>query len=259
MILTNFPSIKVDGLKTPLDYAKETNAHQLTINMLELLTLDELTACGDTDADIRAAVFKKSGTMGDNQNAMANIVDYDAREKATVLQTKMFSELKAADLDAANMTFNDLKAFCGDQAKRLGDLIAVVMGKYKLTDPLRYKPFEQIKEIEVKEQTPAPTGLELEEQVKFQLANASWYEEEFQAAMNEIVVVFNSAASCEEICDHYGIENTNGKWSKELRAEVFNLDKNTNDVALAKFGPPKGFPRALEKMKQGEEALGVPY
>ena len=58
---------------------------------------------------------------------MANIVDFTAREKATELQTKMFGELKAAAVDDAQVTFDELKAFCGDQAKRLGDLIAVVM------------------------------------------------------------------------------------------------------------------------------------
>ncbi|GMH91874.1 hypothetical protein TL16_g12178 [Triparma laevis f. inornata] len=54
------------------------------------------------------------------------------------------------------------------------------------------------------------------------------------------------------ICDHYSIDNADGRLSKELRAEVYNLDVNTDEVLRAKFGPAKGFPRALEKMKQGK-------
>ena len=39
-------------------------------------------------------------------------------------------------------------------------------------------------------------------QVKFQLAKATWHEDEFQAAMNEIAAVFNGAKSCEEVMRH---------------------------------------------------------
>ncbi|GMH80879.1 hypothetical protein TrLO_g2716, partial [Triparma laevis f. longispina] len=219
--------------------------------MLELLTIDEMTACKDTEADIRAAVDKKKATMGENKSAMEDIVDYAAREKATVLQTKMFSELEVSDVASARATFDELQPFCGEQAVRLGGLIAVVMNKYKTTDPRRYEPFEQVKDIDVKEQKHPPSALSVEEQVKFQLAKASWYEEEFQAAMNEIAAIFNSAKSCEEICNHYDIDNSDGKWSKELRAEVFHLDQNTDEVVKAKFGPPKGYPRALDKTKDG--------
>ncbi|GMI13521.1 hypothetical protein TrVE_jg11290 [Triparma verrucosa] len=220
--------------------------------MLELLTADEMKVCGDTEAEIQAAIEEKKATLSNNKSAMANIVDYAAREKATELQTKMFGELKAAAVDDAQVAFEELKAFCGDQAKRLGELIAVVMNKYKTTDPRRYEPFEQVKDIAVKEQVPPPAALPLPEQVEFQLANATWYEEGFKIAMNEIAAVFNEAKTCEEICEHYDIDNSSGKWSKELRAEVFNLDLRTNQVVRAKFGPPKGFPRALEKMSQGK-------
>ena len=79
---------------------------------------------------------------------MADIVDYTARENTTILETQMFKELKVADVDAAQITFNKLKAFCSDQAKRVGNLIAVVINKYKTTDPRRYEPFEQMKDIE---------------------------------------------------------------------------------------------------------------
>ncbi|GMH73397.1 hypothetical protein TrST_g2413 [Triparma strigata] len=210
-----------------------------------------MKAC-NTENDIQAAVDQKKGTLSNNKSAMSNIVDYTAREKATELQTKMFGKLKAAAVDDAQVTFDELKAFCGDQAKRLGDLIVVVMNKYKTTDPRRYEPFEQVKDIAVKEQVPPPATLSLPEQVDFQLASASWYEEGFQAAMKEITAVFNAAKTCEEICEHYDIDNSSEKWSKELRAEVFHLDPRTNKVVRTKFGPPKGFPRALEKMSQGK-------
>ncbi|GMH90155.1 hypothetical protein TL16_g11682 [Triparma laevis f. inornata] len=211
-----------------------------------------MKVCGDTESDIQAAVDEKKSTMGENKSAMAIIVYYIAREKAAMLQTKMFGELEAADIDATQATFNNLKAFCGDQAKRLGDLIAVVMNKYKTTDPRRYEPFEQAKDIKVKDQVQPPFAPSLEEQVKFQLAKATWHEDEFQSAMNEIAAVLNGANPCEEICEHYDIDNTGSKWSKELHAEVFNLDLSTTEVAMTKFGPPKGFPRALEKMEQGK-------
>ncbi|GMI03857.1 hypothetical protein TrLO_g11404 [Triparma laevis f. longispina] len=249
-IIQTSPDATIDA-KTPAAYAKEKNAPQLVVEMLELLTADEMKAC-DTDSDIQAAVDVKKSTLEKNKSAMAGIVDYTAREKATVLQTKMFGELGAADVDAAQVTFDELKGFCGDQAKRLGDLIAVVMDKYKTTDPRRYEPFEQVKDIKVKEQTPPPSALSLLDQVKFQLAKATWYEEEFQMAMNEIAAVLNASKSCEDICEHYSIDNSDGKWSKELRAEVFNLDLGTDEVVKAKFGPPKGFPRAQEKMAQGK-------
>ncbi|GMI08272.1 hypothetical protein TrLO_g6465 [Triparma laevis f. longispina] len=70
--------------------------------------------------------------------------------------------------------------------------------------------------------------------------------------MNEISAIFNASKSCEDICEHYGIDNSDGKWSKELRAEVFHLDSSMDEVVMAKFGPPKGFPRAREKMVQGK-------
>ncbi|GMH63085.1 hypothetical protein TrST_g12373 [Triparma strigata] len=197
--------------------------------MLELLTVDEMKAC-NAEAEIQAAIEEKKATLSSNKSAMANIVDFTAREKATELQTKMFGELKAAAVDDAQVTFVELKAFCGDQAKRLGDLIAVVMNKYKTTDPRRYEPFEQVQDIAVKDQVPPPAALPLPQQVEFQLANASWHEEEFRAAMKEIAAVFNAAKTCEEICEHYDIDNSGGKWSKELRAEVFNLDLRTNQV-----------------------------
>ncbi|GMI15416.1 hypothetical protein TrVE_jg5282 [Triparma verrucosa] len=250
-IIQTFPAARI-GSKSPLEYAKEMKAPQLTIDMLEFLTADEMKVCGDTEAEIKAAIEEKKATLSNNKSAMANIVDFTAREKATELQTKMFGELKAAAVNDAQVTFDELKAFCGDQAKRLGDLIAVVMNKYKTTDPRRYEPFEQVKDIAVKEQVPPPATLPLPEQVEFQLANATWYEEGFQAAMKEVAAVFNEAKTCEEICEHYDIDNSGGKWSKELRAEVFNLDLRTNQVVRAKFGPPKGFPRALEKMSQGK-------
>ncbi|GMH67191.1 hypothetical protein TrST_g14111 [Triparma strigata] len=250
-IIQTFPTAAIDST-SPLEYAKEKKAPQLTIDMLEFLTADEMKVCGDTEAEIQAAIEEKKATLSNNKSAMSNIVDYTARERATELQTKMFGELKAAAVDDAQVTFDELKAFCGDQAKRLGDLIAVVMSKYKTTDPRRYEPFEQVKDIAVKEQAPPPTTLSLPEQVEFQLANATWYEEGFQAAMKEITAVFNEAKTCEEICEHYNIDNSSGKWSKELRAEVFHLDPRTNQVVRTKFGPPKGFPRALEKMSQGK-------
>ncbi|GMI14094.1 hypothetical protein TrLO_g458 [Triparma laevis f. longispina] len=223
------PDATIDS-KTPLAYAKEKNASQLTIEMLELLTADEMKVCGDTETDIQAAIDEKEATLNDNKSAMANIVYYIAREKATVLQTKMFGELGAADVASAQATVNQLKVFCGDQAKRLGDLIAMVMNKYKTTDPRGYEPFEQVKDIEVKEQTTPPSALPLPEQVKFQLVKATWYEDNFQAAMSEIAAVFNASKSCEEIYEHYEIDNSDGKWSKELRAEVFNLDSTTDEV-----------------------------
>ncbi|GMI09110.1 hypothetical protein TrLO_g6995 [Triparma laevis f. longispina] len=187
--------------------------------MLELLTADEMKAC-DTESVIQAAVDEKKATLGENKSAMADIVDYTAREKATVLQTKMFGELGAANVDGAQATFDELKSFCGDQAKRLDDFIAVV---------------------------------------KFQVALASWYEEEFQVAMNEIAAVFNALKSCEDICEYYGINNTGGKWSKELQAEVFNLDVGSDEIVKAKFGPPKGFPRAHEKTKYNIYGLKNKY
>ncbi|GMH89893.1 hypothetical protein TL16_g11598 [Triparma laevis f. inornata] len=120
----------------------------MIVDMLELLTVDEMKACGDTDAAIQATVYEKKATLGENESAMADIVDYTARENTTILQTQMFKELKVADVDAAQITFNKLKAFCGEQAKRLGNLIAVVINKYKTTDPRRFEPFEQVKDIE---------------------------------------------------------------------------------------------------------------
>ncbi|GMH48796.1 hypothetical protein TrVE_jg4009 [Triparma verrucosa] len=250
-IIQTCPTATIDS-KSPLEYAKEMKSPQLIIDMLEFLTADEMKVCGETEAEIQAAIVEKKATLSNNKSAMADIVDFTAREKATELQTKMFGELKAAAVDDAQVTFNELKVFCGDQAKRLGDLIAVVMNKYKTTDPRRYEPFEQVKDIAVKDQLPPPAALPLPEQVEFQLANATWYEEGFRAAMREVAAVFNEAKTCEEICEHYDIDNSNGKWSKELRAEVFNLDLRTNQVVRAKFGPPKGFPRALEKMSQGK-------
>ncbi|GMH66315.1 hypothetical protein TrST_g8839 [Triparma strigata] len=249
-VIETFPDATIDS-KSPAAYAKEKEAPELIIDMLELLTVDEMKAC-NTENDIQATIEEKKATLSNNKSAMSNIVDFTAREKATELQTKMFGELKAAAVDDAKVTFNELKAFCGDQAKRLGDLIAMVMNKYKTTDPRRYEPFEQVKDIAVKEQVPPPAALPLPEQVEFQLANATWYEEGFQAALKEVAAVFNEAKTCEEICEHYDIDNNSGKWSKELRAEVFNLDLRTNKVVRAKFGPPKGFPRALEKMSQGK-------
>ncbi|GMH82382.1 hypothetical protein TL16_g09236 [Triparma laevis f. inornata] len=234
-----------------LEYAKKMKAPQRIVDMLELLTVDEMKDCDDTEAAIQSAIDKKKATIAENKAAMENIVDYTAREKATVLQTQMFGELEAADANAAHATFDQLKACCGDQAKRLGDLIATVMDKYKTTDAKRYAPFEEVRDIKVKEQTPPP-ALPLEDQVKFQLAKATWYEEGFNAAMDEIAAVFNSAKSCEEICEHYDIDNGDGKWEKELRAEAFNLDLGTGEVIKVKFGPPKGFPRALEKLAQGK-------
>ncbi|GMH58276.1 hypothetical protein TL16_g02575 [Triparma laevis f. inornata] len=249
-VIQTLPDATID-LKTPLEYAKAEKAPKLIVEMLELLTVDEMKAC-DTEADIKAAVNQKKATLGRNESAMADIVDYTAREKATVLQTKMFGELGAANVDAAQTTFGELKGFCGDQAERLGDLIAVVMHKYKTTDPARFEPFKEVKDIAAKEQTPPPSSLPIEEKVKFQLAKATWHEDEFQAAMNEIAAVFNGAKSCEEICDHFGIDNSDGSWSKELRHTVFELDSTTDEVVKTKFGPPKGFPRALEKMQQGK-------
>ncbi|GMH99305.1 hypothetical protein TrLO_g8384 [Triparma laevis f. longispina] len=195
-IIQTLPDATIDS-QTPAAYAKEKNAPQLIIEMLELLTADEMKAC-DTESDIQAAVDEKKATRAKNKTAMAGIIDCTAREKATALQTKMFGELEAADVDAAQVTFEELKPFYGEQAKRLGNHIAVVMKKYKTTDAKRYKPFEE---------------------------------------------------SCEEICEHYGIDNTDGKWSKELRAEVFRLDSNM-EVMKAKFGPPKGFTCALAKMSE---------
>ncbi|GMH50679.1 hypothetical protein TrLO_g9557 [Triparma laevis f. longispina] len=215
-----------------LEYAKKMKAPQRIVDMLELLTVDEMKDCDDTEAAIQSAIDKKKATIAENKAAMENIVDYTAREKATVLQTQMFGELEAADANAAHATFDQLKACCGDQAKRLGDLIATVMDKYKTTDAKRYAPFEEVRDIKVKEQTPPP-ALPLEDQVKFQLAKATWYEEGFNAAMDEIAAVFNSAKSCEEICEHYDIDNGDGKWEKELRAEAFNLDLGTGIASTA--------------------------
>ncbi|GMH88147.1 hypothetical protein TL16_g11069 [Triparma laevis f. inornata] len=220
-IIQTLPDATIDS-QTPAAYAKEKNAPQLIIEMLELLTADEMKAC-DTESDIQAAVDEKKATRAKNKTAMAGIIDCTAREKATALQTKMFGELEAADVDAAQVTFEELKPFYGEQAKRLGNHIAVVMKKYKTTDAKRYKPFEEVKNIPMKEQTPPPSALSLEEQVKFQLAKATWYEEKFQAAMNEITLT--------------------------PLTEVFRLDSNM-EVMKAKFGPPKGFTCALAKMSE---------
>ena len=87
-IIQTFPDATIDS-KSPAAYAKEKKAPELIIEMLELLTVDEMKAC-NTENDIQAAVDQKKATMGENKSAMANIVDYAAREKATELQTKMF-------------------------------------------------------------------------------------------------------------------------------------------------------------------------
>ncbi|GMH99023.1 hypothetical protein TrLO_g6923 [Triparma laevis f. longispina] len=80
--------------------------------MLEFLTVDEMKTCDHTEADIQAVIDEKKATLGEKQ-------EHHGRH----------CRLHA--------TFNELKGFYGDQAKRLGN-IAVVMNKYKTTDCEHY-------------------------------------------------------------------------------------------------------------------------
>ena len=61
--------------QTPAAYAKEKYAPQLIIEMLELLTADEMKVC-DTESDIQAAIDEKKVTLKKNTRDMANIVDH---------------------------------------------------------------------------------------------------------------------------------------------------------------------------------------
>ena len=228
---------------------------KLVFEMLSHLTIDEMKACPDTEKGIRAAIDEKKTLQTNNSTAMSNIVDQEARAKTTELQRRMVAQLQDGKADAAQATFKELRDFSIKQADRLRDLIDVVMNKYRTTDPGRYKALEVIpKSTPGQQQLPAPASLSVEDQVKFQIAAASWEEKGFREKMSELVNFFNgSEMTCEQVCEHYGIENSDGRWSKEFRTTAYKLEKNTSDVVKARFGPPKGFPRALVKTKEGLE------
>ena len=71
--------------------------------------------------------------------------------------------------------------------------------------------------------------------------------------MDEITDFFNTATSCEEICEQFGVDNADGHWSKEFNHPVFKLDESSDTVVKVKFGPAKGFPRTMHKTKRGIE------
>ena len=224
-------------------------------DMLNHLTTDEMRACPDTEEGIRAAIDEKKTLQTNNSTAMSNIVDQEARAKTTELQRRMVAQLQEGKANATQATFEELRDFSIKQADRLRDLIDVVMNKYRTTDPGRYKALETIpKSSPGQQQRPAPASLSVEDQVKFQIAAASWEEKDFREKMSELVNFFNgSEMTCEQVCEHYGLENSDGRWSKEFRTAAYKLEANTSDVVKARFGPPKGFPRALVKTKEGLE------
>ena len=61
-IIQTFPTAAIDS-KSPLEYAKDMKAPQLTIDMLEFLTADEMKVCGDTEAEIQAHRGEKSNSI----------------------------------------------------------------------------------------------------------------------------------------------------------------------------------------------------
>ncbi|GMH70562.1 hypothetical protein TL16_g05440 [Triparma laevis f. inornata] len=107
-----------DNPKAPFEKERESKmkSFQLSFDRPLLVKFFIQTFPDDATTDSQTLAAAK------NKTAMAGIIDYTARKKATTLQTKMFGELEAADIDAAQATFDQLKVYCDDQAKRLGDL-----------------------------------------------------------------------------------------------------------------------------------------
>ena len=220
--------------KTPLDYLPPHFANLKLLNdMLDLLTAAEMKACS-TEAEIKTAVRHKQELTQKNRAAIKDIVNAEVRKKTTSLQEKMFEDLKKnAAADASLPSFKELKEYSKAQQKRLFDVLESVMNKYSTTDPSRYAPLESIQKLPELEkkvaQREAPATLEKEEEkVKFQLGEATWTEDSFRLQMSNLAEYFNKiAATLEEICTEFEIDNSDGRYSKEFRSAVFRLNKKT--------------------------------
>ncbi|GMH66938.1 hypothetical protein TrST_g9932 [Triparma strigata] len=128
----------------------------------------------------------------------------------------------------------------------------------------RFREIERIEEIPAVKQM-AVRGETAAERVKVLLAKANWKETEFQKRMmNEIVDPMNQASSIRDLCETYGIDSSSYVYDKfgntvELIDPIFAFGDGTASNVLVKerFGPPKGYQRALAKEEEGITKSGA--
>mmetsp|Transcript_25677 Transcript_25677/g.48261 ORF Transcript_25677/g.48261 Transcript_25677/m.48261 type:complete len:639 (+) Transcript_25677:162-2078(+) len=203
--------------------------------------------------------------LNDAKKAIDSIKDMEVRGKVTSLQEDLFNHVKNRDTAKADKVFKELKEIAKKQTERLGSTTATVLNYYRFRDNgHRYREIERIEEIPAVKQM-AVLGETAAERVKVLLAKANWKETEFQKRMmNEIVDPMNQASSIRDLCETYGIDSSSYVYDKfgntvELIDPLFAFGDGTASNVLVKerFGPPKGYQRALAKEEEGITKSGA--
>ncbi|GMH98841.1 hypothetical protein TrST_g13139 [Triparma strigata] len=199
------------------------------------------------------------------KEAIESIQDEEVRKNVTNLQKDLFNHVQAGDTANADKVFKELKEIAEEQTKRLGTATATVLFNYRFRDNgHRFREIERIEEIPSAKQM-AVRGETAAERVKALLAKACWKETEFQARMmSEIVDPMDQASSIRDLCETYGIDSSPYVYDKfgntvELIDPLFAFGNETASNVLVKerFGPPKGYQRALAKEEDGIAKSGA--
>ncbi|GMH62662.1 hypothetical protein TrST_g11285 [Triparma strigata] len=205
--------------------------------------------------------------LNDAKEAIDSIKDMEVRGKVTSLQEDLFNHVKNRDTAKADKVFKELKVIAKTQTERLGKTTATVLNYYRFRgNGHRYREIERIEEIPAAKQYnfPAEPGETTEDRVELLLAMADWKEKEFQDRMkSEIVEPMNTASSIADLCKSYDIDSSSYVYDKfgtpvELKDPLFAFGGGAPNNILVKprFGPPKGYQRALAKEKEGMKKMG---
>ncbi|GMI08049.1 hypothetical protein TrVE_jg12826 [Triparma verrucosa] len=186
-------------------------------------------------------------------------------DKAVVLKLWSVMGGDEATLTNGSDDMEDWKGISVEDGQVTRIATATVLFNYRFRDNgHRYREIERIEEIPAVKQM-AVRGETAAERVKVLLAKANWKETEFQKRMmSEIVDPMNQASSIRDLCETYGIDSSSYVYDKfgntvELIDPLFAFGDGTASNVLVKerFGPPKGYERALAKEEEGIAKSGA--
>jgi hypothetical protein len=194
--------------------------------------------------------------------AIAKIRDDKGRTKVREHQQLMFEYAvnfpNSEKKDQMMQEFQVLKEIAREQSLRLGNLIEACMAKYRTVSE-RYKFVDSVistTDVYHQQKPPDIAGEDPARQLRALLAIAMYEEPPFRKQIKKLVQCLNRAASDEDeqydlsgFCRDYNLDATLFPFELSSCVKIPGREK----VVVGKFGPPKGFDRALIKLGLGKE------
>ncbi|GMH47504.1 hypothetical protein TrVE_jg4875 [Triparma verrucosa] len=258
----------------PAKLTENYNLPETSRNLIEELTsIEELKECKN-ERSLKEMIDQKVKANKEENIILGAVETYDdedivkiigpnakkraqkARKISTMLQQKMFDHSSKPKFNKKGVEFQVLKEHSRKEVVRLQGYLSILMKRY-MTSPW----FTKVAEIplpskyEDNPQQKRAEHLDLDAEVQWSLAQASWNEERFREILTKLANVFNEPGqTCNAIVTKFGLNAKKWQDFKIHHDNKFVLDEEKRDtVVKVKFGPPKSFSRAKVKAQEKKQ------